>query len=158
MRLAEVDGSIEASLEPMVERSPEAGIHVLAGALDLATAGLEPACAQAAAALARIVESPVLARAKGEATGELRYYVDELDTRLVALAQTFGKRTRHDDDDEPGARRRRPTVPPPGRDQSSRPPRRLLPAPGRFVDGRFVGRAVRHAGRGAAMRPGCPAR
>jgi ATP-dependent Clp protease ATP-binding subunit ClpA/ATP-dependent Clp protease ATP-binding subunit ClpC len=118
VRLAEVDGTIEASLEPMVERCAEAGTYVLAGALDLATAGLEPASAQAAAALARVVESPVLARAKAEATGELRYYVDELDTRLAALAQALGKRVHHEHDDEPGARRRgRGTIPPPSRDQ-----------------------------------------
>jgi len=116
VRLAEVAGTIEATLEPMVERRPEPGTYILAGALDLATAGLEPAAAKALAAIARIESSPHLRRAKEEATGELRYYIDELDQRLAALHQLFtglGPRG-HDEDDDPTLRRKhhasRPSV------------------------------------------------
>lgn len=105
IRLAEDAGKIAATLEPMAERAPVPGPYVLEGALDLATAGLEPAVAQAAAAVARI--RPRVERARSEASGELRYYVDELDQRLHALDQLFGV-VHHDepDDDEEDVRRR----------------------------------------------------
>ncbi|MBL0214495.1 MAG: ATP-dependent Clp protease ATP-binding subunit [Myxococcales bacterium] len=90
VRLAEDQGKIQASLEPMEERRPMPGTYVLEGALDLATAALEPAIAQAAGALDRIRRSPVLARARELASGELRYYVDELHQRLAALGELFG--------------------------------------------------------------------
>jgi ATP-dependent Clp protease ATP-binding subunit ClpA/ATP-dependent Clp protease ATP-binding subunit ClpC len=118
VRLADVDGQIRASLEPMVERSPEPGTYVLAGALDLATAGLEPACARAMAAIERVRSSTILSVARAEATGELRYYVDELEQRTLALAQLLGNRPAHEEDDDPTVRRRlRPTMPQISRDQ-----------------------------------------
>jgi ATP-dependent Clp protease ATP-binding subunit ClpA/ATP-dependent Clp protease ATP-binding subunit ClpC len=119
IRLAEVDGTIAATLEPMVERASIPGSYVLAGALDLATAGLEPASARAAVAIGRVSESATLRNAREQAAGELRYYVDDLDQRLAALWQALGKRpVRHDDDDDHGTRRRhRGTAPPPSRDQ-----------------------------------------
>ena len=43
-----------------------------------------------AAALARVPASPVVARARREAAGELRYYVDELQLRAAALGATLG--------------------------------------------------------------------
>jgi hypothetical protein len=54
--------------------------------------------------------SGAIARAAREATGEVRYYVDELDQRLTALEQLFGVAPRrepgdhddHDDDDDDG--------------------------------------------------------
>jgi ATP-dependent Clp protease ATP-binding subunit ClpC len=92
VRLAENNGQLEASLEPMLERPPVPGPYVLEGALDLATAGLEPALAQASAAIARVRASPIALRAAREATGELRYYADELAQRLTALDQLFGVR------------------------------------------------------------------
>jgi ATP-dependent Clp protease ATP-binding subunit ClpC len=90
VRLAEDGGKIHATLEPMLERAAIAGTFVLEGALDLATAGLEFAIARAAAAVAYVRDSDPLARARKEATGELRYYVDELSQRLDALDQLFG--------------------------------------------------------------------
>jgi len=115
IRLAEHLGHIEATLEPMVERASEPGNYILAGALDLATAALEPAVGKALAALERIAHSPHLRRAKEEATGELRYYVDELDQRLLALHQLFGQGD--DEHDDPTERRRGgPTRPAPNRD------------------------------------------
>jgi hypothetical protein len=109
IRLAEDAGKIAATLEPMAERAPEPGPYVLEGALDLATSALEPAVAQAAAAVVRI--RPRVERARSEASGELRYYVDELGSRLDALEQLFGVSPLHDpdDDDEESATRRRPT-------------------------------------------------
>ncbi|MBV8756890.1 MAG: ATP-dependent Clp protease ATP-binding subunit [Deltaproteobacteria bacterium] len=115
IRLAENAGRIEASLEPMTERAAEPGTYILAGALDLATAGLEPAIAKALTSLERIAQSPHLRRAKEEATGELRYYLDELETRVAALHQLFG-RDPHDDDDPTERRRGGPTRPPASRD------------------------------------------
>jgi ATP-dependent Clp protease ATP-binding subunit ClpC len=104
VRLAENAGKIEASLEPMLERPAVPGTYVLEGALDLATAGLDPAIARAAKAVATVRASAMLARARHEATGELRYYVDELEQRLAALAQLFGVAEpvihEHDDDDD----------------------------------------------------------
>ena len=90
VRLAEQDGTIQASLEPMLERAPTPGPYVLEGALDLATAGLDPAIAAASAALGRVKRSPVLGRARETASGELRYYVDELLQRITALGELFG--------------------------------------------------------------------
>ena len=108
IRLAENAGKIAATLEPMAERAPEPGPYVLEGALDLATSALEPAVAEAAAAVVRI--RPRVERARSEASGELRYYVDELGSRLDALEQLFGVSHYHepDDDDEESATRRRP--------------------------------------------------
>jgi hypothetical protein len=116
----------------MAEKTPVPGTYVLEGALDLATAALEPAIAQATAALDRIRRSSMLARAKDEASGELRYYVDELHQRITALWDLFGVPTslrspepepEHDDDDDvPHLRMRRrkpagrPTRPPASRD------------------------------------------
>lgn len=90
VRLAEDQGQIQAALEPMAERTAEPGPYVLEGALDLATAALEPAIAQATAALDRIRRAPILVRARDEASGELRYYVDELEQRITALGELFG--------------------------------------------------------------------
>ncbi len=106
VRLAEDQGQIQASLEPMEERQPIPGTYVLEGALDLATSALEPAIAQALGALDRIRRSPIVARAKELATGEVRYYVDELHQRLTALGELFGVAPtlrpihRHADDDD----------------------------------------------------------
>jgi ATP-dependent Clp protease ATP-binding subunit ClpC len=102
IRLADEAGTIVPTLEPMLERAAEPGPYVLEGALDLATARLEPAIATAVDALSRVRESRELARAKAEASGELRYYVDELDQRITALEQLFGAgpvAPREDDDD-----------------------------------------------------------
>jgi ATP-dependent Clp protease ATP-binding subunit ClpC len=108
VRLAENAGKIEASLEPMLERSSVGGSYVLEGALDLATAGLDPAIARAARALATVRASAMYVRAKREATGELRYYVEELEQRLAALEQLFGvtEPIVHDDEDELHIRRK----------------------------------------------------
>ncbi len=107
IRLAENAGQIEASLEPMLERAARPGPYALEGALDLATAALEPTIARAAAAVARVRDSRELAQAERGATGELRYYVDELGQRLTALDQLFGvvsprepEPSDEDDDDE----------------------------------------------------------
>ncbi|MEO6771409.1 MAG: AAA family ATPase [Kofleriaceae bacterium] len=110
VRLAEHAGAIEATLEPMLERAPLPGPFALEGALDLATSALEPSIHDAAAAVARVRDSDHLAHARREATGELRYYVDELGARLEALDQLFGivpKRelAAHDDDDDDDVRR-----------------------------------------------------
>ena len=64
IRLAEDGGKIAATLEPMLERTPAPGPYVLEGGLDLATAALEPAMAEAVAALARVQRSPMLATAR----------------------------------------------------------------------------------------------
>ena len=111
VRLAEHQGAIQASLEPMAERTPAPGPYVLEGALDLATAGLDPAIAAASAALVRVRRSSLLGRARDTAAGELRYYVDELQQRITALGELFGDapalraddpEDAHDDeDDEP---------------------------------------------------------
>jgi hypothetical protein len=88
---------------------------VLEGALDLATARLEPAVDLAAAAIARVRTSPIVARARAEATAEVRYYIDELSQRLDALEQLFGvgptrpEPDDYDDDDAPRLRHRRDT-------------------------------------------------
>ncbi|MGE0401168.1 MAG: AAA family ATPase [Kofleriaceae bacterium] len=92
VRLAEVAGQIEATLEPMREREPTPGPYALEGALDLATTALEPAIAVATAAIDRVRTSRAIARAKEAASGELRYYVDELEQRIAALADLFGMR------------------------------------------------------------------
>ncbi|MFN0249101.1 MAG: AAA family ATPase [Kofleriaceae bacterium] len=92
VRLAESEGQIAATLEPLRERDPLPGPYALEGALDLATAALEPAIAVAVAAIDRVRTSPAIARAKETAGGELRYYVDELEQRLQALAELFGMR------------------------------------------------------------------
>ena len=109
VRLAENNGQIEAALEPMAERTAEPGTYVLEGALDLATAALEPAIGQAIRALDRIRRAPMLQRARDEASGELRYYVDELEQRITTLGELFGiaipvrtpPRDEQADDDEP---------------------------------------------------------
>ncbi|HEY5944715.1 MAG TPA: AAA family ATPase, partial [Kofleriaceae bacterium] len=100
IRLAEDAGAIKPSLEPMLERSPEPGPYVLEGALDLATARLEANIATASEAIARVRGSRELARGKAEATGELRYYVDELEQRLTALEQLFGSSPTAEPDDD----------------------------------------------------------
>jgi ATP-dependent Clp protease ATP-binding subunit ClpA/ATP-dependent Clp protease ATP-binding subunit ClpC len=108
IRLADDAGTIRASLEPMAEKRPVPGPYVLEGALDLATAGLEPAIEAATRALARIRATHAVERARSEASGEVRYYVDELDQRLTALEQLFGvHRERDPDDDHEGAYERR---------------------------------------------------
>ncbi len=108
VRLAEDQGQIQAALEPMAERTAEPGTYVLEGALDLATAALEPAIVQATGALDRIRRQPILARARDEASGELTYYVDEVEQRITALGELFGvampvREPERDDaaDDEP---------------------------------------------------------
>jgi ATP-dependent Clp protease ATP-binding subunit ClpC len=100
IRLADDAGKIAASLEPMAERTPLPGRSLLEGALDLATAALEPLIAEAIAALARVRSSHELARARAEATDDLRYYVDELEQRLAALEQRLGGGEPDDDLDE----------------------------------------------------------
>ena len=90
VRLSEDAGQIAASLEPMHEKPPEPGRYLLEGALDLASAALEPAVAAAAAALERIRAAPVYRGARARATAELSYYVEELDQRLDALGELFG--------------------------------------------------------------------
>jgi ATP-dependent Clp protease ATP-binding subunit ClpA/ATP-dependent Clp protease ATP-binding subunit ClpC len=90
VRLADEAGTIRATLEPMLEKSPAPGPYVLQGALDLATAGLDPSVARAVAAIARVRGSRELARARAEASGELKYYVEEVEQRLTALEQLFG--------------------------------------------------------------------
>jgi hypothetical protein len=92
----------------MPERTTLPGPYVLEGALDLATSRLEPMIEHAAAVVARARASQELTRARAEVTGELRYYVDELDQRLAALAQLFAGAGAtptagpHDDDDDDG--------------------------------------------------------
>jgi ATP-dependent Clp protease ATP-binding subunit ClpA/ATP-dependent Clp protease ATP-binding subunit ClpC len=93
VRLSENRGEMSATLEPMQERSALAGPYVLEGALDLATAALEPAIAIATAAIARVRASSTLASARDKATPELRYYVEEIETRLDALDELFGVKT-----------------------------------------------------------------
>ena len=92
VRLAENDGELAATLEPLREREPAPGPYVLEGALDLATSALEPVIAVAVAAIDRVRTSPAIARAKETASSEVRYYVDELEQRLAALAELFGMR------------------------------------------------------------------
>ncbi|NVB81427.1 MAG: ATP-dependent Clp protease ATP-binding subunit, partial [Kofleriaceae bacterium] len=116
IRLGEDAGTIVPTFEPMPERTPVAGNYVLEGALDLATARLEPAIAIASAALDRIRATRVIERARSEVSGELRYYVDELEQKLDALEQLFGKTKHVDDDDdehEPGVRLRQKRSPRP---------------------------------------------
>jgi hypothetical protein len=103
IRLADEAGTIVPTIEPMPERTQVGGNYVLEGALDLATARLEPAIARAAAAVANVRKSPHYIRAREEVSGELRYYVDELGQRLDALDQMFGsgkRRPTRDEDDE----------------------------------------------------------
>jgi ATP-dependent Clp protease ATP-binding subunit ClpA/ATP-dependent Clp protease ATP-binding subunit ClpC len=99
IRLAEHEGVIQSTLEPMAERKPQAGPYVLEGALDLATSGLEPAVEKAAAALKRIRATHAIERGRLEAPLELRYFVDELEQRLGALEQLFG--VAHEPEHEP---------------------------------------------------------
>jgi ATP-dependent Clp protease ATP-binding subunit ClpC len=125
---AEEQHRITATLEPMLERPPVPGPYALEGALDLATARLEPAVDIAAAALARVRASPIVARARDEVSragagseanqaNALRFYVDELALRLDALDQLFGVGPMRphaaddddDDDDAPRLRHRRVT-------------------------------------------------
>jgi ATP-dependent Clp protease ATP-binding subunit ClpC len=130
IRLAEDGGTIIPTIERMPERTPDAGPYRLEGALDLASARLEPLVAEATAAVVRMRGSDALARARTEVSGELRYYVDELEQRLTGLAQLFGAgppakvfrpaRGEHaddygeDEDDDPGqARGHRKTAPRP---------------------------------------------
>jgi ATP-dependent Clp protease ATP-binding subunit ClpA/ATP-dependent Clp protease ATP-binding subunit ClpC len=89
IRLADEGGTIVPTIERMPERETISGPYVLEGALDLATSRLEPMVEHAAAVVARARTSRELAQARAEVTGELRYYVDELDQRLAALAQLF---------------------------------------------------------------------
>ncbi len=96
IRLSEDQGKLVAALEPMLERTPTPGPYALEGGLDLATAALEPAVAEAVAALARVHRSPELASARATAQGELRYYVDDLMLRLAALGELLGARFRTD--------------------------------------------------------------
>jgi ATP-dependent Clp protease ATP-binding subunit ClpA/ATP-dependent Clp protease ATP-binding subunit ClpC len=104
VRLAEQGGEIGATLEPLAERNALPGPYRLEGALDLPTSGLEPVIAAGAAALARVAASPMIARARRDAAGELRYYVDELLQRATALGELLGVTIenvpdRHDDGD-----------------------------------------------------------
>jgi ATP-dependent Clp protease ATP-binding subunit ClpC len=91
VRLSEHAGAIEAALEPLQDRPPVPGPYLLEGALDVASAALEPAIAAATAALDRIRAAPAYRDARSAATGELRYYVEELGQRLSALDELFGK-------------------------------------------------------------------
>jgi len=119
IRLGEQDGVIQPTLEPMLERAAEKGRFALEGALDLATARLEPTIQIAAEALARVRDSKELGRAKREATSELRYYVDTLEQRLAALDQLFGLAPEPElDDDEHHVHRarRKPTRTPANRE------------------------------------------
>jgi ATP-dependent Clp protease ATP-binding subunit ClpC len=90
VRLSEHAGAIAASLEPMPDKPSAPGPYLLEGALDLASAALEPAVAEAAAALDRIRAAPIYLGARDRATGELAYYVEELGQRLAALGELFG--------------------------------------------------------------------
>ncbi|MCW5807710.1 MAG: ATP-dependent Clp protease ATP-binding subunit [Deltaproteobacteria bacterium] len=99
VRLSEDAGTIHATLEPMQERGALPGPYALEGALDVATAGLEPSVARAARALERIATSPHLAAARGAAKerigspdSSLAYYLDELEQRVAALGELFGVR------------------------------------------------------------------
>jgi ATP-dependent Clp protease ATP-binding subunit ClpC len=142
VRLSENAGVLDAALEPMQDKPAVPGPYLLEGALDVATSALEPAVAAAAAALERIRAAPAHRHAREAATGELRYYVEELANRLTALEELFGisphstrRREREDEqdsiqerllevrtDDHKGERwvrgRRRPRrrLPPAGRD------------------------------------------
>ena len=63
-----------------LERPPVPGPYLLEGALDLATAGARADDRRGRGRpLARVRDSQELSLARAEATGELRYYVDELD-------------------------------------------------------------------------------
>jgi len=87
VRLSEYDGTLVATLEPMIEKPSLPGAYLLESSLDVATAGLEPLIEMAVVALNRIAASPIHQR---EAEGELRYYVDELEQRVTALREMFG--------------------------------------------------------------------
>ncbi len=106
IRLAEENGTIVPMIERMPERAAEPGPYLLEGALDLASSRLEPLIETAGAALARVRSSGALTRARERVSGELRYYVDELDLRVTALEQLFGKsparvaRSVEDEDDD----------------------------------------------------------
>ncbi len=102
VRLSEDDGEIVATLEPLIEKPATPGPYLLETSLDVATNALEPVISEAAAALSRIARSPMLVRARAEATGELRYYVDDLALRVAALRELFGlapDTAVHDSDD-----------------------------------------------------------
>jgi len=91
IRLAEEAGAIVPTIERMPERDATKGPYLLEGALDLATSRLEPLVDQAVLALGRIRDSGALSRARERVSGELRYYIDELDQRLDALEKLFGR-------------------------------------------------------------------
>jgi ATP-dependent Clp protease ATP-binding subunit ClpA/ATP-dependent Clp protease ATP-binding subunit ClpC len=90
VRLTEDAGRMIAALEPMQEKSAVPGPYLLEGALDLSTAALEAPIAAALAALRRVDASPLLRRAKEEAQGEVRFYVDHLEQRLDELTALLG--------------------------------------------------------------------
>ncbi|HEX3762743.1 MAG TPA: AAA family ATPase [Kofleriaceae bacterium] len=92
VRLSEHAGAIAATLEPLHDRASDPGPYLLDGLLDASAAALEPATAVAAAAVDRVRRSPALAAARRDATGDLRYYVDELAQRLDALDELFARR------------------------------------------------------------------
>ena len=108
VRITEDAGQMVASLEPMAEKTAVPGPYLLEGALDLATAALdEPGgpIAAALAALRRVAASEVLRRARAEATGELRFYVDDLEQRLGKLTELLGGGERRRVQPGPGGRR-----------------------------------------------------
>jgi ATP-dependent Clp protease ATP-binding subunit ClpC len=90
VRITEDAGQMVASLEPMQEKTAVPGPYLLEGALDLATAALEAPIAAALAALRRAGASPILRRAREEAVGEVRFYVDDLEQRLGKLTELLG--------------------------------------------------------------------
>jgi len=94
IRLAEESGKIVPSIERMPERSAEPGPYILEGALDLASSKLDPLIEKAADAVHHVRESGALNRARERVSGELRYYVDELEQRLTALETMFGRKAR----------------------------------------------------------------
>jgi ATP-dependent Clp protease ATP-binding subunit ClpA/ATP-dependent Clp protease ATP-binding subunit ClpC len=140
VRITEDAGRMVASLEPMQEKAAVPGPYLLEGALDLATAALEQPIAAALAALGRVRGSDVLRRAKREAQGELRFYVDDLEQRLDALAELLGGDTSHrprrpggdpDDHDDPVYDEIAPDTTwkdRPARSRLVRPPRKRPPA------------------------------
>ncbi|HSK01751.1 MAG TPA: AAA family ATPase [Kofleriaceae bacterium] len=90
VRITEDAGRMVASLEPMQEKAAVPGPYVLEGALDLATAALDAPIEAARAALRRAGEAELLRRARREAQGALRFYVDDLEQRLDRLAALLG--------------------------------------------------------------------
>jgi ATP-dependent Clp protease ATP-binding subunit ClpA/ATP-dependent Clp protease ATP-binding subunit ClpC len=90
VRITEDAGRMVASLEPMQEKAAVPGPYVLEGALDLATAALDAPIEAARAALRRTGEAELLRRARREAEGALRFYVDDLEQRLDRLTELLG--------------------------------------------------------------------